>query len=129
MHKRYAIILLSTCLSVACDSPGNGGNGGNGNGGNGGNGGNDNPVYTPPAGQRPANAEDHHTSYSCGSSSDCQYWFCQCTNGSIVNSSFCDNGACLDASASCTDGVRRVRDHLDWIGRWWPGLEPDPGRA
>ncbi len=41
-------------------------------------------------------------SKSCQSGGDCTSVACNCKDGSIVNSTFCNNGCCADKTATCT---------------------------
>lgn len=41
------------------------------------------------------------TDMSCSAANPCDYWYCQCNDGFVVNSADCRNGFCMDAASSC----------------------------
>jgi len=69
---------------------------------------------------------DNTTGETCTSSSDCAYWYCECTDGAVVNSVNCTNGYCLDASGACP-GSCEVFGHGAWTGSAGGGpVDNDP---
>lgn len=98
-----AILALGGALAAACS----GGSADKPNGGT---------LNPPPVNDgtgKPSNA----TSYTCQEASDCGNWFCDCTDGFVVNSAFCKNGYCLDAAGACSNACKtNLWDHGSWSG-------------
>jgi hypothetical protein len=73
-------------------------------------------TYTPPpmpqdGGGKPSGATD----VMCGAAADCDYWFCQCSDGAVVNAALCVNSYCMAASSACPDACGYFH-HGSWTG-------------
>jgi hypothetical protein len=73
------------------------------------------------------------TGKSCGSADDCAYFYCQCSDGAIVNSRLCSQNACQGAAAHCGTACAVFR-HGAWTGVFGggdtatpPSTKPDGG--
>lgn len=55
------------------------------------------------------------TSVACDAAADCDYWFCRCADGAVVNSALCVNGFCMDAESACPRACAYF-DHGEWTG-------------
>ena len=108
------IVALGGAFAAACS----GGSGetttrGTGSGADKPNGGTLNPPPVDDGTGKPSNA----TSFTCNVAEDCGNWFCECSDGFVVNSAFCMNGYCLDASGACADAcTTSLWDHGTWTG-------------
>ncbi|HEY4181815.1 MAG TPA: hypothetical protein VGM90_33460 [Kofleriaceae bacterium] len=71
-------------------------------------------TYVPPAGGSPAPVTDR-TSETCSGLDDCDYWFCECADGGVVNSSLCQNGFCMGAMSACPSACAAF-NHGAWTG-------------
>lgn len=99
----HALWLAISLVPTACDSPGGGGSSPGGPTGT-------SPDASNPGTSNPPTSQPDTTSTdttstatgpSCGTSADCDYWYCECSNGSVVNSRTCDNGHCQSADDTC----------------------------
>src|SRR5690349_6862082 len=76
--------------------------------------------YSPPTtnngGGKPTNA----TNATCGSADDCAWWYCECSDGAVVNSRTCTNGYCLAADGTCPGGCASF-NHGSWTGNYGGG--------
>ncbi len=71
------------------------------------------PQTLPPSTQPPPGAET--TNVSCSPNDPCDYWFCRCDDGAVVNAAFCSNGSCSAASAICPTACETFQ-HGGWTG-------------
>jgi hypothetical protein len=53
--------------------------------------------------------------HTCTQESDCNSWYCTCTDGSVVNTSLCQNHACATSSVVCPNACA-VFNHGKWSG-------------
>jgi hypothetical protein len=83
-------------------------------------------TYMPPAGGSGSADPSDATSVTCHGLDDCDYWFCQCADGAVVNSSLCQNGFCMGAKSACPDACHYF-NHGDWTGQ--AGGGPDQGHG
>lgn len=72
--------------------------------------------YVPPtmqqgSGGKPSGA----TSVTCSNAADCDYWFCECSDGAVVNSALCVNDYCMDAASACPQACDYFQ-HGAWTG-------------
>lgn len=81
------------------------------------------PQTLPPGTQPPPGAET--TSVSCSANDPCDYWFCRCDDGAVVNASYCANGACSAASAICPTACETFQ-HGGWTGIAGGGPDQPP---
>ncbi|MBS1122650.1 MAG: hypothetical protein H6Q90_4878 [Deltaproteobacteria bacterium] len=67
------------------------------------------------------------TSVTCSASDPCDFWFCQCADDAVVNSAFCNQGLCSEASAICPEACTAF-GHGAWTGvaGGGPGQPPQP---
>ena len=77
----------------------------------------------PPSTQPPPGSPT--TGVSCSSSDPCDYWFCRCDDGAVVNAAFCSNGSCSTASAICPAACETF-DHGEWTGVAGGGPDQPP---
>jgi hypothetical protein len=71
--------------------------------------------FTPPPTDDGTGMPPGATSFTCDVGEDCDFWFCQCADGAVVNSAFCVNGYCMDAASACPDACAFF-DHGNWTG-------------
>jgi hypothetical protein len=84
-------------------------------------------TYTPPGGTGSGSADPSDaTSVTCQGLNDCDYWFCECADGAVVNSALCQNGFCMGAKSACPDACHYF-GHGDWTGQ--AGGGPDQGHG
>lgn len=82
-------------------------------------------TYMPPAGGSGSAVDPGDaTSVTCHGLNDCDYWFCECADGAVVNSALCQNGYCMGAKSACPDACHYF-NHGDWTGH--AGGGPDQG--
>jgi hypothetical protein len=67
------------------------------------------PPSTPP----PSGSTTTQT--TCSSSDPCDYWFCRCDDGAVVNAAYCNNGYCSTADAICPTACTSFQ-HGGWTG-------------
>ena len=65
------------------------------------------------------------TGKSCSRADDCGYYFCQCSDGAIVNSRLCSQGSCQGAAAHCGSACT-VFKHGSWTGVFGGGDTTTP---
>jgi hypothetical protein len=103
---RTRMILLVLSVLVACGGSGDG---------------DDAPTmpgeedFTPPPSNNGGGQPPGATDVTCQSGSDCDYWFCRCADGAVVNSALCVNSYCMDAASACPDACAYF-DHGAWTG-------------
>jgi hypothetical protein len=73
-------------------------------------------TYMPPGGGSGSADPSDATSVTCQGLNDCDYWFCQCADGAVVNSSLCQNGYCMGAKSACPSACAYF-NHGDWTGQ------------
>ncbi len=83
--------------------------------------GDDDPIgpggqsYDPPTEQTGGGKPSDATSVTCAQADDCNYWYCQCADGAVVNSALCVNGYCMGAQSACPRACDAF-DHGAWTG-------------
>jgi hypothetical protein len=107
------IVALGGALAAACGGGGAETTGGTTSGSEKPNGGTLNPPPIDDGTGKPSNA----TSFTCQVADECGNWFCDCSDGFVVNSAFCKNGYCLDAAGACSNACKtNLWDHGTWTG-------------
>jgi len=101
MRARTILLLILSC--AACgggdDAPSSPGN----------------QDFTPPPETHGTGQPDGATSVTCSTGADCDYWFCRCADGAVVNSALCVNSYCMDAANACPPACEYF-DHGAWTG-------------
>lgn len=77
-------------------------------------------TYTPPSGGGGSGGGSSapvsdRTSVTCSGLDDCDYWFCECADGGVVNSSLCQQGYCMGAMSACPQACEYFH-HGAWTG-------------
>ncbi len=107
------IVALGGAFAAACSGGSGETTGGTTSGAEKPNGGTLDPPPVDDGTGKPSNA----TSFTCHVPEDCGYWYCECSDGFVVNSEFCMNGYCLDASGACSNACKTpLWDHGSWTG-------------
>lgn len=101
MHK---ISILVCAVLAACG--GDDGDGGIGPG---------SQSYDPPSEQQGSGKPSDATDVTCSQAEDCDYWYCGCEDGFVVNSALCVNGYCMGAATACPRACEYF-GHGDWTG-------------
>ncbi|HEY4057423.1 MAG TPA: hypothetical protein VGM39_12485 [Kofleriaceae bacterium] len=84
-------------------------------------------TYTPPAGGGGSSAPvSDRTSQTCSGLDDCDYWFCECADGGVVNSALCQNGYCMGAMSACPSACDYFH-HGAWTGHAGGGPQTHGG--
>ena len=81
--------------------------------------------FVPPSSDNGSGEPSGATTTVCEDVDDCAYWFCECSDGAIVNTANCTNNFCLDAPSTCPSACEYF-DHGDWSGRVGGGPNPAP---
>ncbi|MDQ3367330.1 MAG: hypothetical protein M3680_18050 [Myxococcota bacterium] len=83
--------------------------------------------FDPPPEQQGTGKPGDATSVTCSEAKDCDYWYCRCEDGAVVNSALCVNGFCMNAAAACPRACEYF-DHGAWTGQagGGPGTTPTP---
>jgi len=111
--RTLGLMTIGLILVVCCAACGGGGDGDDG-----GDDGPDGPgdeTFTPEPEQNGGGEPGGSTGYACSLAEDCDYWFCRCDDGAVVNSALCVNGYCMDAASACPSACEYF-DHGGWSG-------------
>ncbi len=107
------IVALGGASAAACSGGSGETTGGATNGAEKPNGGTLDPPPVDDGTGKPSNA----TNFTCHVAEDCGYWYCECSDGFVVNSELCMNGYCLNASGACSNACKTpLWDHGKWTG-------------
>jgi hypothetical protein len=59
-------------------------------------------AYAPPVKNDGSGPPPDSSGFICSALGDCDFWLCECADGTIVAASVCENGFCLNAEGACT---------------------------
>lgn len=78
----------------------------------------------PPGSTTPAET----TSVTCSQSDPCDYWYCACADGAVVNGAYCYQGLCAAAGGICPAACAAF-GHGEWTGNAGGGPSQDGPRC
>jgi len=83
-------------------------------------------VFTPDPSDTGSGKPAGATDFTCDAVAECDYWYCRCEDGFVVNAANCKNGYCMDAASSCPSACEYF-EHGSWTGEAGGGpKEPTP---